>query len=165
MTNVQDNVDKTGDVIDLIDAKDRRGRIDQTVDELLSERQQVLVVYSQLIGLGKEPMPNQATKLDAQLLRAFCQVLVDYIALGHFEIYQRIIEGDERRQVVVDVAKEVYPAVAESTDLLVDFNDKYDDYEVDSDEQALLQDLSKLGEVLAIRAELEDKILVALKNA
>lgn len=163
MTNARDNFDKTEKIIDLIETRDRRGRIDQTIDELLSERQQVLVVYGQLIGLDKEPVANHASQFDVQILRAFCQVLVDYIALGHFEIYQRIIEGDERRQIVLDAAKEVYPAIAESTDLLVDFNDKYDDYESD-DEQALLQDLSKLGEVLAIRAELEDKILIAFKS-
>ena len=161
MTDVED---KTNKIVGILETKDRRGRIEQTIDSLLSERQQVLVVYGQLIGLDKETAPSNENKYDAQLLRAFCQVLVDYIALGHFEVYQRIIEGDERRQVVLDTAKEVYPAIAESTDLLVDFNDKYDDYEAGSDQQGLLQDLSALGEVLAIRTELEDKILIALKS-
>lgn len=161
MTDVED---KTNKIVGILETKDRRGRIEQTIDSLLSERQQVLVVYGQLIGLDKETAPSHESKYDTQLLRAFCQVLVDYIALGHFEVYQRIIGGDERRQVVLDTAREVYPAIAESTDLLVDFNDKYDDYEADSDQQGLLQDLSALGEVLAIRTELEDRILIALKS-
>ncbi|MCG8383675.1 MAG: sigma D regulator, partial [Gammaproteobacteria bacterium] len=114
--------------------------------------------------IGLDQNNKQFGQVDIQQLRGFCQILVDYIALGHFEIYQRIIEGEERRVVVQQAAKDVYPAIAESTDLLVDFNDKYDDYVSEEDESELFQDLSKVGEVLAIRAELEDKIILSLKQ-
>ena len=91
--------------------------------------------------------------------------MVDYTAMGHFEVYQRIIEGKERRRAAKDVAREVYPAIAETTDFLVDFNDKYDDYEgTAEDVEMLAGDLSRLGEIIAIRGELEDQILAALKR-
>jgi len=89
--------------------------------------------------------------------------MVDYTAMGHFEVYQRIIEGKERRQAVKQVADEVYPAIAETTDYLIDFNDKYDAFEGSSDEVGLLEgDLEKLGQIISIRGELEDQILEAL---
>ena len=85
--------------------------------------------------------------------------------MGHFEIYQRIIEGKERRRAVKAVAAEVYPAIAETTDFLVDFNDKYDAFEgTDEDVKMLSGDLSRLGEIIAVRGELEDQILDALKQ-
>ncbi|HBA33448.1 MAG TPA: Rsd/AlgQ family anti-sigma factor [Gammaproteobacteria bacterium] len=162
MAKVQDNISGSDKVIDFLETRDRRQRLGQTIDALLNERQEVLIAYGQLIGLDQDS--KQFGQVDIQQLRGFCQILVDYIALGHFEIYQRIIEGEERRVVVQQAAKDVYPAIAESTDLLVDFNDKYDDYVSEEDESELFQDLSKVGEVLAIRAELEDKIILSLKQ-
>jgi len=86
-------------------------------------------------------------------------------AMGHFEVYQRIIEDKERRSAVREVAARVYPAIAETTDYLVDFNDKYDEFSGSDEDVALLQgDLSKLGEVIAVRGELEDQILAALAS-
>ncbi len=97
-------------------------------------------------------------------LRKFIELLVDYTALGHFEIYQRIIEGKERRNSVKEASARVYPGIAETTDFLVDFNDKYEGYAGDPDDLAMLQkDLPKLGQVLSIRGELEDEILAALQ--
>jgi regulator of sigma D len=80
-------------------------------------------------------------------------------------VYQRIIEGKERRRAVKDVAVEVYPAIAETTDYLVDFNDKYDAFDGSGEEVSLLSsDLSRLGEVIAVRGELEDQLLSALER-
>ncbi|MBX2835484.1 MAG: sigma D regulator, partial [Gammaproteobacteria bacterium] len=101
--------------------------------------------------------------VQAEELRAFCQVMVDYTAMGHFEVYQRIIEGKERRRAVNEVAADVYPAIAETTDYLVDFNDKYDAFDGSAEDIAMLAgDLSRLGEIIGIRGELEDQILASL---
>ena len=46
---------------------------------------------------------------------------------------------------------------------MVEFNDKYENFDGSADDQvALKEDISRLGEMLAIRGELEDKILNAL---
>ena len=42
-------------------------------------------------------------------------MLVDYSAFGHFEIYERIVAGRERRGQVVEIAREVYPRIAEAS--------------------------------------------------
>ena len=46
--------------------------------------------------------PFTADKPVKDLLGEFNSVLVDYIAAGHFSLYQRIVEGNERRQAVGD---------------------------------------------------------------
>ena len=59
----------------------------------------------------------------------------------------------------MDAAQEVYPLIAETTEHAVAFNDKYDasDHELDFSE--LSRDLSALGEQIAARVELEDRML------
>ena len=145
---------------------ERRGRLQQTINSLIKLRQEMILSYCELSGVSsfdKRDIEDHSVK--SEQLRSFCQIMVDYTAMGHFEVYQRIIEGKERRRAAKDVAREVYPAIAETTDFLVDFNDKYDAYEGTADDIDMLAgDLSRLGEIIAIRGELEDQILAALKR-
>ena len=145
---------------------DRRAKLHNTIASLIKLRQDVIVSYCQLAGVATFARRDiEDHKPDVNQLRSFCQVMVDYTAMGHFEVYQRIIEGKERRQAVKEVAAEVYPAIAETTDYLVDFNDKYDDLDgSNADPERLGADLSRLGEIIAIRGELEDQILAALQK-
>lgn len=137
---------------------DRRERTQGMVRKLLSERQQMLTMFCRVAGL--EPFNDSNPSVD--VLQEFCQVLVDYSAFGHFEIYERIVAGRERRGQVVEVAREVYPRIAEATEVAVEFNDKYDSSEHSLDLKQLDRDLGKLGEELAVRIEMEDRIIQAL---
>lgn len=145
---------------------DRRERLHNTISALVKLRQEVVVSYCHLSGVSSFAARNEESHaVEADQLRKFCQIMVDYTAMGHFEVYQRIIESKERRQAVKDVAAEVYPAIAETTDYLVDFNDKYDAFEGTAEDVDMLAgDLSRLGEIIAIRGELEDQILAALEQ-
>jgi regulator of sigma D len=137
---------------------DRRAQTQQMIEKWLRERQEMLVLYCQLAGL--EPYtPDKPIK---GLLRDFCQVLVDYIAFGHFEVYDRISRGEERRTRVLRVAEDVYPKVVAVTDLAVAFNDKYETEEKAAELDELDQDLSRLGSELASRIEMEDQLVNAL---
>jgi len=143
---------------------DRRERLHHTIKSLIHLRQQVFVSYSQLAGVSSfATRESEEGTVHPNELRNFCQIMVDYTAMGHFEIYQRIIDGKERRKAIKEIAQEVYPAIAETTDYLIDFNDKYDAFEASPEEVEMLSaDLSKLGQILSVRGELEDQILEAL---
>ncbi len=145
---------------------DRRARLQNTIDSLIRLRQEVVVSYCKLSGVSSfEKRDIESHRIAADQLRSFCQVMVDYTAMGHFEVYQRIIEGKERRQAVKDASDEVYPAIAETTDFLVDFNDKYDAFDGSAEDIEMLSgDLSRLGQIIAVRGELEDQILAALQQ-
>lgn len=98
-------------------------------------------------------------------LQEFLNHMVDYLAMGHFTIYQRIVEGKERRGVVQEASQRVYASIGETTDVMVEFNDKYEHFDgSESDQQSLKDDLSKLGEMLTIRGDLEDELLEALSS-
>ncbi|MGD8589100.1 MAG: Rsd/AlgQ family anti-sigma factor [Chromatiales bacterium] len=135
--------------------QERRKGTQEMINKLLSERQEVLVMFCQVAGLE----PYTRTQSLDNLLQTFCQILVDYTAFGHFEVFGRIGNGNERRVRVIQMAEEIYPAFVEATETAVNFNDKYDisDHQLVLDR--LADDLSELGETLATRIELEDKLV------
>jgi len=137
---------------------DRRGQTKESIDRLLARRQQVLVHYERVAGV----QPYEDDPPDADLLKKFSQLLMDYIALGHFGLYQRITEGSERRSKVLNVAEEIYPHIALTTEKALDFNDAYDQADKSAPFEALSERLSALGEVLAHRIEMEDRLIAAM---
>jgi regulator of sigma D len=139
---------------------DRREGTRGMIRKLLNERQEMLAMFCRVAGL--EPYNDASPGVD--LLQEFCQVLIDYSAFGHFEIYERIVSGRERRSQVLTVAREVYPRIAEASEVAVEFNDKYDASDHTLDLHQLDRDLSKLGEELAVRIEMEDRIIQALTS-
>ena len=139
--------------------KERRHGSQDLVGKLVAERTEMLATFCRLAGI--EPY-NVNDKSVQTLLQEFCQILVDYVAAGHFAVYERILEGKERRQEVADIAAEVYARIAQSTDMALDFNDKYDCEDHCTALDSLSRDMSKLGEELALRIELEDKLLSAM---
>jgi len=151
---------------------DRRKSIDGTVRKLVGERQEVLVRFCQLAGVTatddveeNEDGDDVGFQPKVADLESFCEVLMDYLGSGHFELYQRIIDGHERRHGVLRAAQQFYPTIAETTQFLVEFNDKYDHFEGSSDEcQSLRSDLNKVGKAISLRSDFEDKILSALQN-
>lgn len=131
-------------------------------DKLTSERADVLVSFCHLAGIDSYDDPDHQPEFEERL-QDFCQIMVDYLAAGHFGLYQRIIEGKERRKNIRELAEQLYPGIAQTTEQALDFNDKYDSahhHEINDDFNT---DLSALGEALATRIELEDNILEALR--
>ena len=92
----------------------------------------------------------------------FCQILVDYMASGHFGLYQRISDGKERRRAVIDIAEKLYPKIAKTTEDAVAFNDYFDTPSDTKRINDLSHHLSQLGETLATRIELEDRLITTL---
>ena len=158
MSESQDSqIDKIAQIAERISAEEnRRTRQTHTINKLLEERQQVLVSMCALAELEAGEVPADTVLHN---LRNFNQQLVDYTALGHFEIYERIIDGKERRGNIKKVADRVYPSISASTQVFVDFNDKYDGADEADSIVDLYQDLSSIGEAMAERIESEDMLL------
>ena len=140
---------------------DRRSRLSHTINELLGERQEVLVGYCELAMLEAS---NAPLKEILNKLKLFNQMLVDYAALGHFEIYQRILDGKERRELIQAIAHEIYPIITRTTEFFVEFNDKYEGADDDDSLTPLAEDLNLIGESMASRIEKEDKLLREMSN-
>ena len=137
---------------------ERRNQTRIIVEKMLQERREMLVLLCQVSGL--KPFDKKKSVEDS--LQKFCEVLVDYIASAHFGLYERIAEGKERRQTVVSMAEKTYPLISESTDMAMQFNDRYESLNAELIRQHLQKDISRLGELLTSRIEYEDQLISAM---
>ena len=156
----QQHPDSEAKVAAAATASDRRASGRDMIRKLLAERTEMFVLYCRLAGLAPyEEKPKNGVH---ELLQEFCQVLVDYIAAGHFSLYERIVSGTERRKEISDLANQIYPRIAETTESALAFNDRYDTDELFELSASFHDELSQLGEQLAVRIELEDQLLKLL---
>jgi regulator of sigma D len=137
---------------------ERRITSQGAIAKLVSERTEMLTLFCRVAGLDPYENGRQNKTAHREVFQEFLQVLVDYLAAGHFSLYERIANGSERRRAVSDLAAQLYDRIAESTQVALDFNDKYDGkpFEITP---MFHEHLSRLGEVLANRIELEDRII------
>ncbi|HEC13055.1 MAG TPA: Rsd/AlgQ family anti-sigma factor [Acidiferrobacteraceae bacterium] len=142
------------------EVQERRTGTQDLIGKLNQERDEMLMLFCRTAGLE----PYHSNQPVQAVLQRFCQVLVDYVAVGHFTLYERILNGTERRQEIVRLAERLYPDIAETTDAAVLFNDKYDCEDHCEIGDSLAADLSALGEKLATRIGLEDQLIVALES-
>lgn len=132
----------------------RRQQAYQLITELQNERQEVWSLYCHVAEL----MPFSANQAVRKKLAKFSEILIDYISLGHFGVYERLLADAERPDPVLSVAKEIYPELSATTEAAVSFNDKYENGKGKNIPGDLKQDLSTLGENLAKRIDLEDRL-------
>ncbi|WP_018692239.1 Rsd/AlgQ family anti-sigma factor [Algicola sagamiensis] len=141
-------------------AQQRWGGANATIDAWLTERQDVLVRYCQLAGISKngQSLHSAPTQSDIQ---AFCQILVDYISAGHFEVYDQMLE-QSKPDKICDLKQDIYPKISATTDLALDFNDKYAELKQEDVLENFDLDLSQLGQTLELRFSLEDQLIDSL---
>lgn len=141
--------------------EDRRAGSRKMIQELLGVRDRLLALYRDLAA--QQPF---SAKASVDLLEQFCEALIDYTADAHFRLYRYVDEKRERRRSVLEVAERVYAGVLATTDEILQFNDKYDFSRgrKSLNLEALDKDLSRLGERLADRIELEDQIIGVLAS-
>lgn len=132
------------------------------VAKLLAARQESLVLYHRLATLKPftlaDPVRHQ--------LRRFRQTLVDYLALGPFEVFQALEEqpSDSPYRQARELARQLYARIACTTQAALAFHDRYDGDLSDPALAKLDEELSRLGESLAARIELEDRIVAAVRQ-
>lgn len=137
---------------------ERRAQSHREISALVETRTDTLALLSELAS--KQPFkPEHDTQ---QLLQNFCESLIDYTATAHFQLYRHIDENKERRVAAREIAEQVYPRIAETTQSFLAFNDKYDCEDHCDNMSELADDLSRLGEDLADRIELEDQVIGVL---
>ena len=144
--------------------EERWGGVNDIVDRWLMERQELIVLYCALSGSYNFSPNKESSK---QKLRKFCQIMLDYVSAGHFEVYDQLVrEAEEFKDGSEELAAELYPKINLTTEVALDFNDKYDtDEHCKEAKDQLTASLSKLGEVLVSRFDLEDQLIEAMHNS
>lgn len=144
------------------EAKEQWAGLHQALDRWLDERQDLLVRYCKIAGLP--PYQQNSEQLPAAAeIREFCEILIDYVSAGHFELYDHILEeASAHNQSTLSFANQVYPLIADTTEISLSFHDSYAEV-LDTDElPSFITDISTLGEALQNRLELEDKLIALL---
>lgn len=143
-------------------AKERWGGVSEIIDGWLKERQDLIVLYCDITSTESDSPEVLVNKY-----QNFCQILVDYVSAGHFEVYEQLIkEAKEFNDGGLELAKKIIPQIELTTETAIKFNDQFDEiHKVDDGLGELGQEMSKLGEVLEDRFEFEDALIEALHNA
>lgn len=138
-------------------ARERWGGVSSIIDRWLQERQDLIVLFCHL---------SETPEVDIQAARMprFCQILVDYVSAGHFEVFEQLVqEGlDFDDHAALAESETLFNKIQVTTDSILDFNDKYEETD---DLDTLKADLSALGETLEHRFELEDRMIEVLHVA
>lgn len=141
-------------------AKERWGGVSEIIDRWLSERQELIVLYCSINGMGQFHDDKRPV---ASKLKELCQILVDYASTGHFEVYEQLVrEGMEFDDGGIELAKSIIPKLELNTQVCLGFNDNCESI---SSVLMLQNSLSELGENLEERFELEDQMIEALHEA
>ena len=132
------------------------------VHKLLLARQESLVWFQKLAALK----PFAATTPVRHALRRFRQSLIDYLALGPFEVYEALEQqsGDSPYCPARELARRLYARLSGTTQTALDFHDRYEGNVPERALAELDRELSRLGESLATRIELEDRIIAAVRR-
>ncbi len=137
--------------------------VEQLLTRWLRERRELLGKYTEIV-VGMDGLLDEEGLQRRQ--HVLCQLLVDYISAGHFEVYHELLEeaesfGDGSNSL----AEKVMPAIGDTTEVILAYEEKYSDSDSASENGKLKRDLSALGEVLESRFQLEDQLIAGLHNS
>ena len=144
--------------------QERWNGVQALVDRWLTERQELVVL---LFSLSDTDKATDNTDQSIATLRQFCQILLDYVSAGHFEVYDQLVrEAEEYKDGSECLLSKLFPELKKSTDLALAFNDTYDtDEHCDQALVRLKDELSALGENLTQRFALEDRLIKRLHES
>lgn len=140
---------------------EHRQQTHKLAQELLEKRTQLWALREELVKC--QPYTD-AQPIEA-LARRFCQELIDYVSLEHFGIVQHLLDGHEDPSLLAELTDTLYPRIAATTDAALDFNDKCEALDPAALRRELPGELAVLDEALAVRVELEDRLIEAMTAA
>ncbi|MCX2979508.1 Rsd/AlgQ family anti-sigma factor [Halieaceae bacterium IMCC14734] len=141
------------------DNKARWGAVEVLLQKWLRERREILVNYALLAARFSENTAAQEEQQDT--LRELCQLLVDYVSVGHFEVFHELLcEAEAFADGSNKLASDIIPSIGDTTEVILGFEEKY--ALMEPSRGGYTEDLSLLGEILERRFELEDRLIVGL---
>lgn len=143
-------------------AAERWGGVNDIIDKWLQERKDLIVKFCDLSAY-----PAESSEAKVERFQVFCQILVDYVSVGHFEVYEQLIrEAAEYKDGGLEVANKIIPQIQKTTEIALNFNDQFDDiHKVDDGVAVLESKLDSLGKTLEERFELEDHLIEELHKS
>jgi len=126
----------------------------------LKERRAVLGKYTEIVVTLDSRLDDNVL---ASRQKALCELLMDYVSAGHFEVFAELINEAERfGDGRCGLAEKLMPAIGDTTEVILAYEEKYGNTE--GRPEKLRRDLSALGELLESRFLLEDQLIAGLHN-
>ena len=142
------------------DSRETWQAVESLLQSWLKERRDLLVKYTAIAATLDRSATAESINAGIERL---CQLLVDYVSAGHFEVFyalQREAESfnEGRETAVARLVAETISQIGDTTEVILGFEEKYPSGDI----SALEADLSLLGEVLELRFALEDRLISGL---
>ncbi|MGK0441064.1 MAG: regulator of sigma D [Pseudohongiellaceae bacterium] len=149
-------------MLDTCTKEERWSGVEEMITRWLEERQQLIVEFCAAGGAQE----NETRQELNERLKKFCQTLVDYVCAGHFEVYYQLIrEAEEFKDGSANIAQNLLPELKENTNITMTFHDQFAEANNETDTSELSNQLSKLGETIELRFEIEDRLIDVMHNA
>ena len=134
--------------------------VEEILTHWLKERRAVLGRYTEIVvALDCKRDDSDLEKRQQGL----CELLVDYVSVGHFEVFHELInEAESFNDGSCVLAEKLLPAIGDTTEVILAYEEKYSSAK--GHQEKLKRDLSALGEVLESRFVLEDQLIAGLHN-
>lgn len=150
-------------MLDQCSIEERFEGVNQLISRWLQARQNLIVHFCALSGINDD---RPASESVSRRLDHFCELLVDYVSAGHFEVYYELIrEAEEFADGSAEQARSLLPRIIDCTQDAMNFHDKYENPDQIDSLDGLPEALSKLGETLAARFDYEDRLIDVLHEA
>lgn len=142
------------------DPKQHFEAVEDLLTRWLKERRALLGMYTEIIVTLDYHRDDEAMK---QRQEALCELLVDYVSVGHFEVFHELIdEAESFADGSCVLAEKLMPPIGDTTEVILAYEEKYANTQAHPEK--LKRDLSALGEVLESRFVLEDQLIAGLHN-
>lgn len=130
--------------------------VELLLESWLAERQALIEAYC-LLCESIEQYKQQ------HVLPQFCQLLIDYVCAGHFEVYQQLSNEAELFGDTAVILDDTLPKISKTTDTALRFQDSYGNNQHTRENLANLPDrLAEISYALAERFMLEDQLIQLL---
>ena len=134
---------------------DTRATLKDSLKRWLKLRQELIIQFNTLCQLRPFLSGKDTSYLEGSLI-TFCQLLLDYMSMGHFQMFEKLLANIENTTTTADIQKAKFEALKDTTLSALTFSDNYSSkFKI----ERLERDLSQLGEELALRFDLEDDLI------
>jgi regulator of sigma D len=142
------------------DPRQQFAAVEDLLTRWLKERRAVLGSYTEIVVTLDSDARHEAL---VKRQNALCELLVDYVSAGHFEVFHELInEAESFGDGSCELAEKLMPAIGDTTEVILAYEEKYGGGQDTAGK--LKRDLSALGEVLESRFVLEDQLIAGLHN-
>ena len=130
------------------------------VERWIEDRRELLVEYCDLTEVTDF---SDAALNHEEKLEKFCELMVDDVSVGHFEIFIKLNESATLfdNNEGIELSQPLLAKIQITTDQILNFNDKYS---TTKDLETLIIDLASLGEVFVQRFADEDTLIDVLHS-